>query len=159
MDERRIGRQSLVDREHGRQRLVVDLDGARGAPGGLWITGRNGGHRFAEVNRFSARERHFVLAERTGASHLKILTSDNGGDARDRARSVELIAANACMRVRTSQYHAVQHAGAVEVVDILRFAGHLFGRVETIEAVTDGGVNDVGAALASTRSATASTIF
>ena len=126
MDEWRLGRQSLVDREHGRQRLVVDLDGPCRAPGGFWIACRNGGHRLAEVNCLSPRQRHFILAESTGARRLKILTGHDGCNAWDRARGVELIAANACMRVRASQHHAVQHAGAGKVIDILRFAGHLF---------------------------------
>ena len=63
------------------------------------------------------------------------------------------------MRVRAAEYHAVQHAGAIKVIDILGFAGHLFGRVEAIEAMTDGGMNGVHAALSATMSATASTIF
>ena len=63
------------------------------------------------------------------------------------------------MRVRAAQYRAVQHAGPVKVIDILRLAGGLFGCIEAIETVTDGGMYGVHAALAATMSATASTIF
>ena len=63
------------------------------------------------------------------------------------------------MRVRAAQYHTVQHAGTLKVIDILRLAGGLFSCIEAIEAVTDGGMYGVHAALAATMSATASTIF
>jgi hypothetical protein len=53
----------------------------------------------------------------------------------------------------------VQHAWPEEVIDILRLAGGLFSCIEAIQAVTDGGMNGVHAALDATMPATASTIF
>jgi hypothetical protein len=86
--ERRIGRQSLLDREHGGQRLVVDVDSARRAPGGFRIACSNGGHWFGQIDCLAPRQRHFILAESAGARRLKILAGHDSRNTRNRARRV-----------------------------------------------------------------------
>src|SRR5262249_44543506 len=116
-------------------------------------------HRLAEIDCLSPRQRHFILAESAGARRLEILTGHDGRNARDRARGVEPVAANPRMRVRAAQYRAVQHAGPVKVIDILRLAGGLFACMEATKTGPDAGRNGFHAALAATMSATACTIF
>ena len=99
VDERRIGGQRVIDRQHGRQRFVIDLDRAVPPPGCFSVASGHGRDRLAEIDGLSFGQRYFVLAKGAGARAGKILARDDGGDAGDRARCVELVAADFSMRM------------------------------------------------------------
>ena len=101
MNERPVSRERVIDCQHGRQWLIVDLYSIRCPSCCFGIPGGHGRNRLAKINCLSSGERHFVLAKGTAARARKILSGEDRGNPGYRARGLKPIAPDSGVRVDT----------------------------------------------------------
>jgi hypothetical protein len=143
----------VLDREHRRQNLVIDLDVAQRLGRRPLVDGGDAGDRVADVGDLVEGQRVFVLGPRDDAvGHGQVAPGARRLDARQRERLRQVDLADARVRMGRAQDLGVKHAGKDEVVGVDRLAGHLPSAVDLPVSLADdreaglgpGGRTDVG---------------
>ena len=132
VDERRAGRQRLLERGDGGQRLVVDLDQLERLARPRLVLGDHRGHRLALVAHHVDGE-DGPVAERGAevrVAPVEVGAGDHGVDAGHGARArVTSMRPDPRVRVRRAQERGVQPCPAAQVGDVARPARDLVQRV------------------------------
>ncbi len=140
VDERRAGRQRLLERDHGGQRRVVDLDQLERLGGGRFVDRDHRGHRIALVAG-DVHGEHRAVAERGAVERLDPAREIGAGEhrqhARVRAGAARIDAIDPRVRVGRAQHLRVRHARHREVGDVARAPGDLLGGVDARDRLPD----------------------
>jgi hypothetical protein len=137
--QRRLGRQRSAGIGHRRQFVVVDFDQAGCRAGDRLRVGSHRRDDLADVADLVLGERRLVLDERAHAARgIDVVAGDDGAHTRQGQRAAEFVATDAGVGMRALQDRAVQHAGALEVGDVLRPAGELLLAFELRDRRADG---------------------
>lgn len=125
--QRGVGLQCIGWIEHRPQHLVIDPDQSRCGARNLHSVGSNACHDLADVSHLAFGKCRLVLDER---AHVMTVVQIVAGD--DRANTLErhgcghVVAADAGMRVCALDDGAMQHAGPIQVGNVLRGTAELF---------------------------------
>ena len=138
MDDRRARGKRLFRRERRQQFFVFDFDQQRRRARLLLVLGRHRGDRLADVAHLALRNRVLVLDQRAHQRVRAIFARDDCMHARRRERRRDVIAHDFCVRVRTWEYGARQHAGKRHVGNVFGTAGRLLHGIEAGKAAPDG---------------------
>ena len=138
VNERRAGRERCVERKHGRQHFVLDDDPVDRGARDRRIGRGYGGDFVADI----AHACSIASGYRSGrkAPHLRrgvSSPSEHRFDARHRRGGARVDRHDARVRVRAAQHRSVQHAGQVDVGDVLRRAGDFRNRVGARNVAAD----------------------
>ncbi|KRQ06999.1 hypothetical protein AOQ73_12645 [Bradyrhizobium pachyrhizi] len=143
IDHGRARLQRVLDIEHRRQRLIVDLDLCDGLIGFARAVGDDRDDGFALVTHLVDRERGLVvLAEIDQAEQcVQVARHVGGADHVPHAlRPLGLAgidAAESCVRMRAADHLQMQHALQLVVIEIGRGAGHMAEHVLALRALAD----------------------
>jgi len=121
----RARRERLVEREHRGQHLVADHDLVHCRARGLGVHRRDRRHFVSDIAHFVDCERIEIRAERSPFALRRVGADCDRFDAGHGRRSADVDGDDPGVRVGASQHRGVQHAGEVQVGDILRRAGDL----------------------------------
>ena len=126
MHPRRAGGQRLLRVDHRRQHFVVDTQQPRRlARDGLGVRG-DGSDDLADVAHLALGESRLVLDECAHAVAIaQVVAGDDGAHAGQRQRGLQVVAADARVRMRALHDGGMQHAGTRQVGDELGAAGEL----------------------------------
>ena len=132
-------RQRFLDGHQRLERLVLDLDQARGPLGRLLVHRGDGRDRVAHHPDLLDAERFLVLGDRQDAEldGRQVVPRDDGVDAGQRGRARGVDALDERVRVRAPQELAVGHPRQHHVVGELRLAGDLGPGVDLGERLAD----------------------
>jgi hypothetical protein len=133
-----VVRQRVLDREHGGQHLVVDVDQRERLGRGELVHGGDAGDGVAHVADLLETQR--VLVARPGddaVRHRQVLARDRGDHAGMRQRPRHVDALDAGVGMRRAQDLREQHAREHEVVGEDRHAGDLLAALDLAVALPD----------------------
>ena len=111
----RVRRERLLGIEHERQRLVVDLDEFCGCFRRMAVDRGNGGDAIAVVADGVVEHHAPVRAVAGRPLDIAVLVRKHGLNAGEIERGLHVDAADPRMRMRTSEYPCIQHAGQLNV--------------------------------------------
>ncbi len=97
MDQGRVFPERLVDSKHSGKGFVIALDEVDCLVCGCLIAGRNRGDDVADVTRFIAREKLFILDTETEALPRRVVGSEDRHDVRQRARPNHVETTDLCV--------------------------------------------------------------
>ena len=139
VDERRAGRQRILERQRRRQRLVVDVDQLERGGRRRLVDGGDRGHRLALVTRdVDGQDR--TVAKRRAEVRIapgEVGAGQHGHHAGQRAGPSGLHAREAGVSVRRAKHPGVSHARQHEIRHVPRAAGDLLDRVDAREGPAD----------------------
>ena len=123
-------RQRLLERQHRRQRFILDLDELRRRPRLVERRRRERRHRLSLVLDHVGGERRLVGADRRDVVPARDIGRGHDDDiARGGERARELDATNTGMGVWAQHQHGVERAGhSRDIIEVARLAGHMTGR-------------------------------
>jgi hypothetical protein len=131
-------RERVLDRQDGRQHLVLDLDHGQSIGGGALVGRGEAGDRVADVRDLVEAERVLIARPRDDAvGHRHVPARAARDDARECQRLREVDREDPRVRVRRAQDARVQHAREREVVGEHRRARDLAPAFDLAVALAD----------------------
>ena len=125
-NQRRIGLERFEGVDDDLERLVVDLDLEHRVGGGVAVGGDDRGDFLSVVDDFFDRQYHLLIAHQRRhpgqPGGIEVLAGDDGHDAGHRQRFRGVDVQDLGVRVRAAHDVEVEHAGQVDVVDVVSFA-------------------------------------
>ena len=135
----RLGMREAVRRRGvGTQRLVLDVDEARGVFGGQFVPRDDGGHGIPNEPHLVAAECVLVVTDGQDAVRdRKRVAGQDQADAFDLRGGSGIDANDACMRMRRPQQTAMQHPRQHDVIGETRLTGDLGAAINPATRATD----------------------
>ncbi len=137
MHQCRARRHRLIQRKNARQHFVFDNNTVYRGARGFRIGGGDRGDFIADITHLADGQRIEVGAEGAPFAFCGVLAGDHGLDAGHAARGAGVYGQDARMRMRAAQHGGMQHAGHVEVGDILCGAGDLGYGIGALHILAD----------------------
>ena len=139
VDQRRAGAERLLERGHGGQLLVLDLDRVHGVQRSRLVDGDHGGNGLALVAGDTGGKDRPVPERGTevGIAPVKVRRRHHAVHAGERAGARDVDGHHARVRIGRAQELCVRHARQLEVGDVARLARDLAERVEPRHGLTD----------------------
>ena len=135
--QRRAGRHRFIQRKHRGQRFVLNNNAVDRGARGFRIGGGDGDDFIADITHAADGQRIEIGAERAPFALGGVFAGDHRLDPGHRARGAGVDGQDARVGMRAAQHGGVQHAGHVQVGDILRGASDFRLRIGARHILAD----------------------
>ncbi len=149
-DRRRVRQNGIRDRDHGRQRRIIDDDGLGGVARGAFAFGNDKGNGLTDIANDVARQRvtgrHHQRRRHRHSGHRarqraeivggQILPGEHGRNAGHLARRIGIDRNDARMCMRRSNHHAMKRVRRHEIGDVAAAPPHEALVFEAVDAAS-----------------------
>ena len=137
MDQGRVFSERLVDGEYCGNGFVIALDKVDRLVGGLLIDGGDRGDDVADITRFIARKKFFILNAEAESLRRRAAGDENRRDASQRARPPHIETENLCVWKGTAKQPGVEQARQGDIDGVDRAAGDAVNAIQSRQRLAD----------------------